>query len=523
MTVTRHVVRVGTRCIHYRRAGSGPPLLLIHQSPRSSAEYAALMEAWQGDFTLIAPDTPGFGQSDPLDAAAPEIEDYADALVAFLDALGIARIGAYGYHSGAIILITAARRHPERFSAIAANGYAVWLPEERELFGARYTPAFRPLPYGEHLVWAWNRMLEQGWFFPWYDCRPATRLPRPHDNPAALQPALMDLLASGDAYRLGYGAVLRARREVPPADAVTPPVLLTAAEGDPLQPHLARLGPLPSRWRVCAADSRAAADALCHAHLRAHPAPALPPVLPDAPDRGFVRVEAAGFAGLIHWIGARGATRLVLHGPGRAAAAVADPQSLAIDLPGHGLSDAWPGAAPDNLAAWSAVVIAAARALGCAPAEVIGESWSALLAVDVAHGLAAPVAQAVEGVLPMPETAADWAAAELPDLTPERTGAHLLRAWAAVRARHFFWPWFRATAATAIPFDPADITAEQLAAEHLALLRARNGQALLALLATVDRPSLLAEAGAAGVEIRWPLPDWVASRPDVWRPGRSTV
>lgn len=517
--ITRHFVDVGARRVHYRRAGSGPPLLMVHQSPRSSAEYEPLIRAWAAHFTIVAPDTPGFGQSDPLPDAAPEVEDYADAVVDLLDALGLPRVGAYGFHSGAIILVTAAKRHPDRFAAIAANGYAVWLPEEREVFGARYTPAFVPQPYGEHLVWAWNRILEQSWFFPWYDTRDETRLPIAGDDPAAFHPAVMDLLASGDAYRLGYGAVLRANRDVPPAGAPTPPTLLTAADADPLQKHIARLGPLPPQWRVEPAATRADTDALCLAHLRAHPAPANPAALPEAADAGFVHVVAGGFDGLVHWRGDRGADRLVLPAPGRAAALIGMGEGLAIDLPGHGLSDDWQeGAAPD-LAAWVAVAAAAGRALSDRIAVVVGEGWSALLAIAVAQALGAPTAQALDGVLP--DAAADWP--ELPDLTPDRHGAYLLRAWSAVRAARFFWPWFRASAATAIPFAPEAVAPDRLAAAHLALLQARRGQGLLDLLRGIDRDRLMQDAALGRLEVRWPLPDWAAARDDVWRPKPSTV
>lgn len=521
--ITRHFVEVAGRLVHYRRAGAGPPLLMVHQSPRSSADYLELIEAWAADFAVIAPDTPGFGQSAPLGAEAPEIGDYADATVALLDALGLAQVGAYGFHSGAIILITAARRHPGRFAAIAGNGYAVWLPEERTIFGDAYTPPFRPSAYGEHLVWAWNRLLEQSWFFPWYECRPEARLPRPQDDPAALQPALMDLLASGDAYRPGYAAVLRAPRDVPGPDEPTPPVLLTAAAGDPLLPHLDRLGPLPPGWRKHAAASRAEADALCRDHLLAHPAPAAPPCLPEVADRGFVAIDAPGFSGLLHWIGARDAATLMLPAPGRSAELCAGPGLLALDLPGHGLSDDWDGAAPDAPAGWSAALLAAARALGFAGDTVAGEGWSALLAIPVAQALGCPVARARDGVLPLPEAAAAWVEAELPDLTPDRAGGHLLRGWSAVRARHFFWPWFRAGAETALPFDPAALAPERLAAEHLALMQARSARALLRALAGMDRVALTSDARRAGLELRWPLPDWAAARDDVWRPARSTV
>lgn len=525
MTITRHFVDVGARRVHYRRAGAGPPLLMVHQSPRSSAEYAALIAAWAPYFTIIAPDTPGFGQSDPLPGLErPEVEDFADALVDLLDALGLDRVGAYGFHSGAIILITAAKRHPDRFAAVAANGYAVWLPEERAIFGARYTPAFLPSAYGEHLTWAWNRILEQSWFFPWYDVQLASRLRVAHDDLGLVHETVMDLLSAGDAYRLGYSAVLRANRDVPPPGAPTPPVLITAAEPDPLHAHLERIGLLPDGWVKQPGPTRAATDALCLDHLRTHPAPAAPAALPEAPDAGFIRVEAAGFAGLIHWRGARGGDRLLIPAPGSSAAVQpADAQTIAIDLPGHGLSDDWPNDIAPTAAQWAVIAAAAARQVAPNLSVAAGEGWSALLAIDVAARLGLGIAQAVGGVLPRPEDAPAFVAQDCPDIRPDRAGAHLTRAWSAVRARHFFWPWFQASGGTAIPFEPADIVPERLAALHLAAMQAVRGRDLVAALASVDRAQLLADAAIAGLEVRWPLPDWAAARDDVWRPSASTV
>ena len=71
ITVSRHYLTINGRRVHYRRAGKGPPLLMVHQSPRSSAEYQELMQQWGAHFTCIAPDTPGFGQSQPLAKATP--------------------------------------------------------------------------------------------------------------------------------------------------------------------------------------------------------------------------------------------------------------------------------------------------------------------------------------------------------------------------------------------------------------------------------------------------------------------
>ena len=197
MRISRHYLTIDGRRVHYRVAGSGPPLLMVHQSPRSSAEFDMLMRSWASHFTCIAPDTPGFGQSDPLplraDGAAPAIDDFADAIAAFVRAVGLDRTAAYGFHSGGIILMTAMRRHPSIFAGMAIGGYAVWTDAERALFDDGYLPAFRPTAYGEHLTWLWSRILEQSWFFPWFDVRPQTRMSVAHADIARVHAAVMDM------------------------------------------------------------------------------------------------------------------------------------------------------------------------------------------------------------------------------------------------------------------------------------------------------------------------------------------
>lgn len=315
MSITRHFIRVGNRRIHYRKAGSGPTLLMVHQSPRSSAEYEPLMLKWAKHFTCIAPDTPGFGQSDAL-PGNPDINDFAIALIELLDALGIERTAAYGFHSGGIILVSAVTRHPERFTALATGGYAVWTPEEMAIFDRDYLPPFQPSAYGEHLTWLWNRIIEQTWFFPWFDVRDGARISMAHDDPVRTDAVIRDMLDSGDAYRAGYGAVLRAPRDIPAPDAPTIPVLIAAYNGDPLQAHIARLGALPPSWRAQAVATPADLEAACLAHLRAAP-PILCPVIAESTDGGFVHITCDGFDGLIHWQGDRAADTILVHAPDR--------------------------------------------------------------------------------------------------------------------------------------------------------------------------------------------------------------
>lgn len=444
MEITRHFVDVGSRRVHYRKGGKGPPLLMAHQSPRSSAEYEPLMRAWGEHFTCIAPDTPGFGQSDPLPIEEPVIDDFADSILGFLDAVGLERVGAYGFHSGGIILVTALRKQQQRFSALAIGGYAIWTPEEMAVFGQSYLPPFRPSAYGEHLTWLWNRILEQTWFFPWFDVRPEMRLRMAHDDPARVDAVIREMLDSGDAYRAGYGAVLRAERDIPPVGTSVPPLLITAYDGDPLQAHIDRLGELPVGWEAQKVATPVAHHAASLEFLQKHPAAEVPQIA-EAGDEGFRRVAADGFDGLIHWRGTPG-KEVMLHGPGRALDLLAEAHGFAIDLPGHGLSDGWSGPAPADWQAWRAVVTAIA---GDAP------------------------------VRSEPAPRGDPARL-FPDLTPDRFGAYLTRAWSVVRARHLFDPWYEASPGTAIDFDPAVLEPERLAREHRALLRATAARELAA-------------------------------------------
>jgi pimeloyl-ACP methyl ester carboxylesterase len=514
MRIFRHFVRVGNRRVHYRRAGQGPSLIMVHQSPRSSAEYEPLMRKWGRFFTCIAPDSPGFGQSDEL-PGSPDIGDFAQAYLDLLDALGIERTAAYGFHSGGIILVSAARRSPERFTALAIGGYAIWTPQEMALFSEGYLPPFQPSAYGEHLTWLWNRILEQTWFFPWFDVRNGTRLRVAHDDPVRTDAVVRDMLDSGDAYRAGYGAVLRSPRDIPPATAKTPPVFIGAYEGDPLHAHIARLGTLPPNWSARGVATPADLEAACLEHVRQTP-PTPCPAPPEGKDAGFVAVTVPGFDGLVHWSGQRDAETIVLHAPGRSAELLDTSRVLAIDLPGHGLSDDWQNGHVAGLKDWSAVAVAAIKAIGATGQRVIiGEGLSAFLAATVAREVAASGWGAIDAHIPQPQDSKRWAELAIPDLTPDRFGNYLNAAWSAVRAAHFFWPWFDGKAPNAVPFESGDIAPAALALEHRSLIQARAGRALLQTLLNVDREQLLAGAPAI---TKWERAPWAKERADIWSP-----
>lgn len=442
MRITRHFLTVEGRRVHYRKCGNGPPVLLIHQSPRSSAEYLDLMRDWGRQFTCYAPDSPGFGQSDPLPLAKPGTDDFGDAIIAFADAAGFNGIAAYGFHSGGIFLMNALRRHPQRFTALAVGGYPRFRPEEAGDVGEEYLLPFRPQPFGEHLVWAWNRFLEQSWYFPWFKPEQARRLPNPHARLDQIHAMVMDLLDSGDAYRFGYRAAFAGEYDIPPAGTAVPPALVSSYTGDPMTAHAERFDPLPTGWELREQPTPEDHYAESRDFLARYPAPGFTAAEDDG--AGFVHIRAGGFDGLIHWQG--DGNVLAIHGPGRAGELVGD-GGIRIDLPGHGLSDPWPGEAPRGWASWQAVIDALARHFGAA---------------TVRHE-------------PLPIGDPDLL---YPDLAPDRFGLYLVKAWGLLRAGHVFAPRNEVGRDFAIPIDSAALTPERLAVEHRALLRSSAARAL---------------------------------------------
>jgi len=121
-----HIEVEGLR-IAYRRAGDGPPLVLLHGGPLDSREWRRQLEELSDEFTVVAWDAPGCGQSsDPPEAfRAPE---YANCLAALIDAIGLERPHVAGLSFGAVLALELYRQHPEiPRTLILASAYAGWL------------------------------------------------------------------------------------------------------------------------------------------------------------------------------------------------------------------------------------------------------------------------------------------------------------------------------------------------------------------------------------------------------------
>ena len=119
--------------IAYARAGSGPSLVLVHGAPADSRTWQWMLPDLAHDHTVIAWDAPGFGQSSDIDDTWRAAQ-FADALAAFIAALGLERPHVVGHSFGTMVALSLFERHPVLpGSLVLVGGYAGWagsLPPE---------------------------------------------------------------------------------------------------------------------------------------------------------------------------------------------------------------------------------------------------------------------------------------------------------------------------------------------------------------------------------------------------------
>lgn len=122
--------------LHVTVAGTGPALVLVGSAGRSARVFDGLVQLLAADFTVVAPDLPGSGNSDPPREGF-SMHDLARSVVEVLDGLGIARAHFHGFQTGNKVGAALAVGWPDRVLRVVLAGQSHSLvPDKHERDGA---------------------------------------------------------------------------------------------------------------------------------------------------------------------------------------------------------------------------------------------------------------------------------------------------------------------------------------------------------------------------------------------------
>jgi pimeloyl-ACP methyl ester carboxylesterase len=382
------------RQVHYRRAGNGAPVVLLHATPDSSAA----LDRFSPDGTLIAPDTPGYGESDPLQIPEPSMEDYAVALRETLDALDLESAHMVGWGSGATMAEAFCREYPNRVTSLRTHDPVECSPQDGDSLLAHYAPSLAPEWDGTHLVRAWMIRRDMHLFRPWFARTPAARLADGLPSPDELHREFVDLLRAGnhwgDAERAAVRYVTRTRE----------------VHAQPQQ-----VGHAVSGFARGYVDT-----SFGQVHLR--------------------RAGPRGDTPLLMLHASPGSARGVLPLASRLAE---NRDVVAMDTPGFGDSDPLVGADP-SIGDFADAVLEVVDALAAPRIDLHGTHTGASIALEAAVRGTTRIRKLAFDGLPMfsPEDRTDHLAHYIPPFEVRWDGSHVVWAWNFIRNMTLFYPWY---------------------------------------------------------------------------------
>jgi haloacetate dehalogenase len=163
-------VQVKDGALRLRRAGSGPPLLLLHGNPQTHAMWHKVAPVLAADFTVVCPDLRGYGGSMKPPATADHApyakRAMARDMVELMEKLGFPKFAIVAHDRGARVSHRLCLDHPDRVERLAVLDIIPTIEhfERADMaFGLGYYHWFwfaQPYPFPENIISA----APEAWF-----------------------------------------------------------------------------------------------------------------------------------------------------------------------------------------------------------------------------------------------------------------------------------------------------------------------------------------------------------------------
>ena len=123
--------------VYVYRVGDGDPIVFLHSVGTHGASWKRIVDELSLHFACYVIDMPGHDHSD-IPPRKYTLDDYADAVVDVMDAIGLEQANIMGDHTGAMISAIVAVQHPERVKRLVLDGLPYWNKEQGQIIWERW-------------------------------------------------------------------------------------------------------------------------------------------------------------------------------------------------------------------------------------------------------------------------------------------------------------------------------------------------------------------------------------------------
>src|SRR5947199_7473124 len=115
-----------SRALCCRRSQDATVLLFVHPGAGWSFTYRYHIQQLKNEFRCVAPDLPGYGLSEAADGYRYTLQEQADVLEQFVEALDLRRIVAWANDGGGPTVVLALSDHTDRVLGLVVGGTFGW-------------------------------------------------------------------------------------------------------------------------------------------------------------------------------------------------------------------------------------------------------------------------------------------------------------------------------------------------------------------------------------------------------------